>query len=102
MPNGHDGHDFDLPSDSIWEIAPAVAPGINPEQIVPSEGGWMDLATEAAHSLALEPNTDSTSYESGVMGPSDSSPATGSEPCASVPIEYDWALVMEFTAADIF
>ena len=30
-PNSHDGHDFDLPSDSIREIAPAVAPGINPE-----------------------------------------------------------------------
>ena len=30
-PNSHDGHDFDLPSDSIWEIAPAVAPGINSE-----------------------------------------------------------------------
>ena len=59
-PNGHDGHDFDLPSDSIREIAPAVAPGINPEQIVPSEGGWMDPAPKAAHSLALEPNTDSS------------------------------------------
>ena len=31
MPDGHDGHDFALPSDTIWEIAPAVAPGINPE-----------------------------------------------------------------------
>ena len=30
-PNSHDKHDFDLPSDSIREIAPAVAPGINPE-----------------------------------------------------------------------
>ena len=25
-PNGHDGHDFDLPSDTIREIAPAAAP----------------------------------------------------------------------------
>ena len=40
-PNSHDGHDSDLPSGSIWEIAHALAPGINPEQIVPSEdGGW--------------------------------------------------------------
>ena len=38
-PNSHDRHDFDLPSDSIREIAPTVAPRINPEQIVPSEGG---------------------------------------------------------------
>ena len=29
--NGHDEHDFDLPSDNVQEIAPAVAPGINPE-----------------------------------------------------------------------
>ena len=25
-PNGHDGHDFDLPVDIIQEIAPALAP----------------------------------------------------------------------------
>ena len=25
-PNSHDGHDFDLPSDSIRKIAPALAP----------------------------------------------------------------------------
>ena len=57
-PNGHDGKDLDLPSDSVREIAPAAAPGINPEQIVPSEDGWMDPATEAAHSSASELNTD--------------------------------------------
>ena len=67
VPNGHDEHDFDLPSDSIQEIAPALAPGINPEQIVPSEDGWMHPATEAAHSSASEPNTDPTSCESGVI-----------------------------------
>ena len=101
-PNSHDRHDFDLPLDSIREIAPALAPGINPEQIVPSEDGRMDPATEAAHSSALEPNADPTSYESGIIGPPDSSPIVGSEPRASVPIESDWAPVMEFTAADIF
>ena len=73
--NSHDGHDLDPPLDGVREITPAVAPGINPEQIVPSEDGWMDPATEAAHSSALEPNTDPTSCESGVIGPSDSSPA---------------------------
>ena len=31
VPNGHDGHDLNLPSDSIREIAPAAAPGINSE-----------------------------------------------------------------------
>ena len=62
----------------------------------------MDPATEAAHSTAIEPNTDFTSYEAGVIEPSESSPATGSEPRASVPIESDWAPIMEFTSTDIF
>ena len=88
-PNGHDRHDFDLPSDSIREIAHALAPGINPELIMPSEDGWMDHVAEAAHSSASEPNTDSTSCESGFIGPSDSFPATGSKPCMSVPIKSD-------------
>ena len=44
---------------------------------------------EAALSVAIEPNTDSTSYESRVAEPLDSSQATGSEPFASVPIESD-------------
>ena len=102
VPNSHDGHDFDLSSDSIREIGLALAPGINPEQIMPSEDGWMDPATEAAHSSVLESNADPTSYESGVVGPPDSSPVAGSEPRVSVPIESDWAPVMEFTTADIF
>ena len=57
---------------------------------------------EAAYSSALEPNTDSTSKEICVTEPSDLPPAVGSEPRASVPIESDWAPIMEFTAADIF
>ena len=57
---------------------------------------------EAALSVAIEPNTDFTPYESHVAEPLDSSPATGSEPLASVPIESDWAPIMEFTSADIF
>ena len=62
----------------------------------------MDLATEAAHSAAIEPNTDFTSYETCVAGLLDSSPATGSESPALVPIESDWAPIMEFSSADIF
>ena len=50
----------------------------------------------------IEPNTDFTSYETCVAGHSDSSPATGPEPPASVPIESDWAPIMEFSSADIF
>ena len=49
----------------------------------------MDPTVEAAYSSALEPNNDPTSYETRVIGPLDLSPATGSEPLASVPIESD-------------
>ena len=62
----------------------------------------MDPTPEATHSSALEPNTDSTSKEICVTGPPDSSLVLGSGPRASVPIESDWAPVMEFTSADIF
>ena len=62
----------------------------------------MDPATGAAHSAAIESNTNSTSYETCVAEPLDSSLATGSELPASVPIESDWAPIMEFTSADIF
>ena len=62
----------------------------------------MDPATEAAHSEAVQSNTDFTSYKTRVAEHLDSSPATGSEPPASVPIESDWAPIMEFTSADIF
>ena len=101
-PHNHDEHDVTLSLDNVREIASATNPALNLEQIAPSEDGWMDPATEAADSVAIEPNTDFTSYETRVAEPLDSSPATGSEPHASVPIESDWARIMEFTAADIF
>ena len=69
---------------------------------MPFEDGWIDPSTEAAHLAAIEPNTDFTSYETCVAGPLDSSPATGPGPPASMPIESDWAPIMEFTSADIF
>ena len=62
----------------------------------------MDSATEAAHSAAIESNADFTSYETCVAGSLDSSPATGSEPHTSMPIESDWAPIMEFSSVDIF
>ena len=40
-PNSHDVHDFGLPSDSIREIAPALAPGsIRSRSCLPRTGGW--------------------------------------------------------------
>ena len=62
----------------------------------------MDPATEAAHSAAIEPNTDLTSKEVRVIRPSDSSLAIGSEPCTSVPIVPNWAPITEFSSTDIF
>ena len=101
-PHSHDRYDLALPTDSVREIPPAATPALDPEQITPSEDGWMDPAMKAAHSAAIEPNTDFTSYETRVAGSLDSSPATGSEPPASVPIKSDWAPIMEFSSADIF
>ena len=100
--HSHDEHDVTLSSDSVREIASATTPAVNPEQIAPSESGGIDPAMEAALSVAMEPYTDFTPYENRVAKPLDSSPATGSEPLASVPIESDWAPIMEFTSANIF
>ena len=52
--------------------------------------------------MAIESNTNFTSYETCVAGHMDSSPATGFEPPAFVPIESDRAPIMEFSSADIF
>ena len=101
-PHSQDEHDLALSSDGVREITPVATPALTLEQIAPSEDRGMDPATEAAHSAVIEPNTDFTSYETCVAGSLDSSPATGPEPPASVPIESDWAPIMEFSSADIF
>ena len=62
----------------------------------------MDPAPEAAHSSAVEPSTDFSSNEVCIIGPSDSSPAIGSEPRTPAPLEPDWAPIMEFTSVVIF
>ena len=101
-PRGHDEYDLALPSDRIQEIAPAAAPSLNPEPVAPSMDGWIDPVTEAVSSAAIEPNIDLTLHESRVSKLSDPSPATDSEPPAPVPVESNWAPIMEFTSADIF
>ena len=62
----------------------------------------MDPAPEAAHSSVLEPNIDSAPKEICVSGPPDLSSVVGSGPRASMPIESDWAPILEFTDVDIF
>ena len=61
-PHSHDEHDVTLLSDSVREIASATTPAVNPEQIVPSESGGIDLAMETVLSVAIEPDTDLTPY----------------------------------------
>ena len=78
-PHNHDEHDVTLPSDSVREITPATTPAFSLEQIAPSEDGWIDPAMEAALSVAIEPDTDFTPYESRVAEPLDSSPTTRSK-----------------------
>ena len=101
-PHNHGEHDVTLPSDSVRDIASAATPSINPEPVAPSESGGMDPAMEAVLSVAIVPDTDFTPYESRVAEPLDSSSATDSEPLVSVPVESDWAPIMEFTSVDIF
>ena len=63
--------------------------------------GWIDLVTEAISSVAIEPNINLNLHENRVVKLSDPSLATDSELPVPVPIESDWAPIMEFTSADI-
>ena len=101
-PCGHDGYDLALPSDSVREIAPAAALSLDSEPVAPSMDGYMDPVTEAVPSVVIEPNIDLTLHESRLAKLPNSSPATDSEPPAPVPIESDWAPIMEFTSRIFF
>ena len=99
-PHCRDGHDLALPPNSAQEAAPVSAPTLSSEPTVPIEDVWLDTASGAAISTAIEPNTSLVPCETrGSMVP-DSFP--DSEPSAPLPIEPDWAPIMEFAAADIF
>ena len=100
MPHCHDGHDLALPPNSALEAAPASAPTLNSEPTAPIEDGRLDTASGAAISMEIEPNTSPILCEARDSKEPDSSP--DSEPSAPLPIEPDWAQIMEFTAADIF
>ena len=96
----HDGHDLALPPNSVLETAPTAAPTFNSEPTVPSEGGWLDPAAEAAASTEIEPNTNLILHKDRDSPSLDSPPDSGLS--ALLPIESDWAPIMEFTAANIF
>ena len=101
-PCHHDEHDLNLSSDHIQEIVPVTALALDPEQIASSEDGKLNPTTEAADSAALEPHTDPTLSGICVTETLGSSPATGSEPCASASFELDQAPIVDFSSADIF
>ena len=76
------------------------APTLSSEPTTPTEDGWLDTASGAAISMAMEPNTIPVLCKARNSKVPDSS--LDSEPSAPLSIEFDWAPVMEFTAADIF
>ena len=89
VPDSHDEHDLNPLSESIRDIVLAATPDLNPGQIASAEDVWMDLATEAACSSAVEPNTDSAVKGICITGPPDLCPDAGSEPRAPGPIKSD-------------
>ena len=76
------------------------APTLSSKPTVPIEDGWLDTASGAAISTAIEPNTNPVLCEAHDSKVPDSS--LDLEPSAPLPIESDWAPIMEFTTADIF
>ena len=80
--------------------APASALTLSSEPTAPIEDGWLDTASGAAVSTAIEPNTSIILCAARDSKVPDS--FSDSEPPAPLPIESDWAPIMEFTAADIF
>ena len=99
-PHYHDGHHLALQLDSTLEAALEPALIFNSEPAAQIEDGWLDTASGAATSMAIEPNTDLVPYEARDSKVSDSLP--DSKPPAPPPTESGWAPIMEFTTADIF
>ena len=76
------------------------APTLSSEPTAPTEDGWLDTASGAAISTAIESNTSLVLCEARDSKVPDS--FRDSEPSAPLPIEPDWASIMEFAAVDIF
>ena len=95
--HSHDGHDLALQPDNALEAAHESAPILNSEPAAQIEDGWLDTASGAATSTAMEPNTGLVPCEARDSKEPDSSP--DSVPPATPPIESGWAPVMEFIAA---
>ena len=83
----HDGHDLALQPDSTLETALEPAPIFNSEAAAQIEDGWLDTASGAATSTAIEPNTDFVPHKACDSKVPDSSP--DSETPARALIESD-------------
>ena len=99
-PHCLNGYDLALPQNSAMEAALASAPPLRSAPTSPIEDEWLDTASGATISTAIEPNTIPVLCKARDSEVLDSSP--DSEPPAPLPIKSDWAPVMEFTATDIF
>ena len=99
-PHCHDGHDLALPPNSAQEAAPVSPPTLSSEPTAPIEDGWLDTASGAAISMAIELNTSLVLCEARDSKVPDSVP--DSEYSAPLSIEPDRAPIMEFTVADVF
>ena len=98
VPHCHGEHDLALQPDSTLEAALEPAPIFNSEPAAQIEDGWLDTASGVVTSTAMEPNTGLVPCEARDSELPDSLPDSG--PPAPLPIESDWALIMEFTTAD--
>ena len=99
-PHCLDGHDIALSPNSALKAAYASVSTIDSEPTTPIEDQRLDAASGAAISEAIEPNSSPALRMVRDSEEPDSSP--NSEPPVPLPIESDWAPIMEFTAADIF
>ena len=100
MPHCLDGDDLALPPDSAQSAAQESAPTISSEPTALTGDGWLDAAQGAAISTVIEPNTSLVLCEAYDSRVPDSVP--NSESSAPLPIEPDWAPIMESTAVDVF
>ena len=80
VPHCHGEHDLSLQPDSTLEAALDPAPIFNSEPAAQIEDGWLDTASGAAASTAIEPNTDLVPHRARDSEVPDSSP--DSEPPA--------------------
>ena len=84
VPHCHDGHDLTLPPDSTLEAAHKSALTHSSEPTAQIEDRWLDTASGAATSTAIEPNTNP------VLCEARDSKVPDSESSAPLPTEPNW------------